>query len=66
MTCTLKQNTLNKNNNHTDRVKPELLLTYSEYNPKDAVILIARAMVITCVTLSAPLLHYPVNFTYFL
>jgi len=46
-----------------NRVKAELLLTYSEYNPKDTVILIARAMVITCVTLSAPLLHYPARKT---
>ncbi|XP_039255617.2 putative sodium-coupled neutral amino acid transporter 6 [Styela clava] len=40
-------------------VQSELLLTYSKFEPKDPLIILSRVMVLTCVTLSVPLLHYP-------
>ncbi|CAK8684992.1 unnamed protein product [Clavelina lepadiformis] len=36
----------------------ELLLTYSFYKSRDVLIILSRMMVIVCVTLSIPLLHY--------
>ncbi|XP_002125075.4 putative sodium-coupled neutral amino acid transporter 6 [Ciona intestinalis] len=46
-----------------NRVESELLLTYSLYNPDDPLIVISRLMVIICVMLSVPLLHYPARKT---
>lgn len=42
-----------------NRVKSELLLTYSDAIPTDPLIILSRIMVLICVTLSTPLLHYP-------
>jgi len=44
-------------------VESELLLTYSKAIPTDALIIVSRVMVIVCVTLSVPLLHYPARKT---
>jgi amino acid permease len=44
-------------------VESELLLTYSKAIPTDPLIIVSRIMVIVCVTLSVPLLHYPARKT---
>lgn len=44
-------------------VESELLLTYSKAIPTDPLIIVSRVMVIVCVTLSVPLLHYPARKT---
>lgn len=46
-----------------NRVESELLLTYSKFDSHDPLILVSRFMVIICVTLSVPLLHYPARKT---
>ena len=46
----------------SDATGAELLLMYSAYDPKNAVILVSRLMVLVCVIFSTPLLHYPVSY----
>jgi len=46
-----------------NKVESELLLTYSKFERSNPATLVSRFMVIICVTLSVPLLHYPARKT---
>lgn len=45
-----------------DKVEPELLHTYSRIDPYDTLILCVRVAVLTAVTLTVPIVLFPVSF----
>jgi len=47
-----------------DNVEPELLHTYSRIDPYDTLILCVRVAVLTAVTLTVPIVLFPVNTTH--
>lgn len=46
---------------HPDKVEPELLHTYSRIDPYDTLILCVRVAVLTAVTLTVPIVLFPVS-----
>lgn len=47
-----------------DKVEPELLHTYSRIDPYDTLILCVRVAVLTAVTLTVPIVLFPVSYTH--
>lgn len=48
-------------NVHADNVEPELLHTYNRIDPYDILILCVRVAVLTAVTLTVPIVLFPVS-----